>query len=206
MSVRLAEVTDPAEIEALVPHVWRIFQMVSTGAALGWAVPPSQAEVRELLTTVVEGAAVSEAALLVAYASDDDVVGPAGLDAAPMPLADGTVLAGIGYWRRYARQTHRPHADLERVAVPAGYQGRGIGRAITEGLVASARKAGIEVLTLDARGDNERALALYRTLGFNEYGRLIDFVAVGHLRYDKVLYALDLRRPWPRLEGGRGPR
>jgi ribosomal protein S18 acetylase RimI-like enzyme len=205
MSVRLAEVTDPAEIEALVPHVWRIFQMVSTGAALGWAVPPSQAEVRELLTGVVEGAAVSEAALLVAYASDEDVVGPAGVDVAPMPFADGTVLAGLGYWRRYARQTHRPHADLERVAVPAGYQGRGIGRAITEGLVASARKAGIEVLTLDARGDNERALALYRTLGFNEYGRLIDFVAVGHLRYDKVLYALDLRRPWPRLEGGRGP-
>ena len=37
MSVRLAEVTDPAEIAALVPHVYRIFQMVSRGAALGWA-------------------------------------------------------------------------------------------------------------------------------------------------------------------------
>ena len=73
------------------------------------------------------------------------------------------------------------------------------GGALTEGLVASARKAGIEVLTLDARGDNERALALYRTLGFNEYERLVDFVAVGHLRYDKVFYAIDLRRPWPRL-------
>ena len=203
MSVRLVEVTDPAEIEALLPPAHRaLTELVATGAALGWAMPPAQGEVRELLTELVEGAAVGEAALLVAYADGDDVV-PAGLDAAPP--AGGSAMAGLGYWRRYRRQTHRPHADLERVAVRAGYQGRGIGRALTEGLVASARKSGIEVLTLDARGDNERALALYRSLGFNEYGRLVDFVAVGHLRYDKVLYALDLRRPWPRLEGGGGP-
>ena len=26
-------------------------------------------------------------------------------------------MVGLGYWRRYARPTHRPHADLERVAV-----------------------------------------------------------------------------------------
>ncbi len=116
-----------------------------------------------------------------------------------MPRPDGTVLAGLGYWRRYAGRPTGRTPTWSGSRWPAGYQGRGIGRALTEGLVASARKAGIEVLTLDARGDNERALALYRTLGFNEYGRLIDFVAVGHLRYDKVLYALDLRRPWPRL-------
>jgi ribosomal protein S18 acetylase RimI-like enzyme len=180
MGVRLAEVTDPAQATALAPPAHKILQdLVSSGAALGWSLPPTQGEVRDLLTELLEGTATAESALLVAY-------------------DDGKVV-GLGYWRRYQRQTHRPHADLERVAVAAGHQGRGIGRALTEGLVASARKAGIEVLTLDARGDNDRALALYRTLGFNEYGRLVDFVAVGHLRYDKVFYALDLRRPWPRL-------
>jgi ribosomal protein S18 acetylase RimI-like enzyme len=198
MSVRLAEVTDPGEIGALLPHAHRILcELVLTGAALGWSLPPGQSEVKNLLTEIVEGTAGADAALVVAIASGDDVVA-SGIDPVPQ-LADGTALAGLGYWRRYSRQTHRPHADLERVAVPVGYQGRGIGRALTEGLVASARRAGIEVLTLDARGDNERALALYRSLGFNEYGRLVDFVAVGHLRYDKVLYAIDLRRPWPRL-------
>ncbi|GAA1863980.1 hypothetical protein GCM10009687_34080 [Asanoa iriomotensis] len=199
MGVRLAEVTDPTAVDALAPPAHRILQdLVSSGAALGWALPPAQSEVRDLLTELVEGAATAEAALLVAYASGDDIPAAVGFDP-PKPLPDGSVLAGLGYWRRYQRQTHRPHADLERVAVAAGHQGRGIGRALTEGLVASARKAGIEVLTLDARGDNERALTLYRTLGFNEYGRLVDFVAVGHLRYDKVFYALDLRHPWPRL-------
>jgi ribosomal protein S18 acetylase RimI-like enzyme len=48
---------------------------------------------------------------------------------------------------------------------------------------------------LDARGDNGNALRLYRSLGFTEYGRLPDFVAVGDRRYDKVFLMLDLRHP-----------
>jgi len=46
---------------------------------------------------------------------------------------------------------------------------------------------------LDARGDNARALGLYRSLGFREYGRLPGFVAFGDKRYDKVFYMLDFR-------------
>ncbi|MEU0063801.1 GNAT family N-acetyltransferase, partial [Streptomyces albidoflavus] len=65
--------------------------------------------------------------------------------------------------------------------------------ALTAALVADAREAGVEVLTLDARGDNEGALRLYRSLGFTEYGRLPGFVAVGERRYDKVFCMLDLR-------------
>lgn len=60
-------------------------------------------------------------------------------------------------------------------------------------LISTAVSAGIEVLTLDFRGDNVRAAKLYQSLGFTEYGRLPRFVAVGAARYDKVLYALDLR-------------
>ena len=100
---------------------------------------------------------------------------------------------GLGYWLRYERPTHRPHADLEKVAIAASAQGLGAGRLLTAALVDSAREAGIEVLTLDARGDNANALHLYRTLGFREYGRLPDFVAVGEKRYDKVFYMLDFR-------------
>ena len=105
----------------------------------------------------------------------------------------GDRLVGLGYWLRYERPTHRPHADLEKVAVAAEAQGLGAGRLLTAALVDSAREAGVEVLTLDARGDNANALDLYRTLGFREYGRLPDFVAVGERRYDKVFYMLDFR-------------
>ncbi|MEU1468068.1 N-acetyltransferase [Streptomyces sp. NPDC005761] len=148
--------------------------LVAAGAALGWVEPPSRDEVAALLDDVLSAVGAGDASLRAAYV--------------------GGELCGFGYWRRYARPTHRPHADLEKVAVDAATHGRGAGRALTAALIADARERGIEVLTLDARGDNAPALQLYRSLGFTEYGRLPDFVAVGVARFDKVFCMLDLRR------------
>lgn len=148
-------------------------ELVSGGAALGWVDPPSKADIAALLAEVRAASSAGNGALRLAYSGDR--------------------LVGLGYWLRYERPTHRPHADLEKVAVAASAQGLGAGRLLTASLVNSARDAGIEVLTLDARGDNTNALHLYRTLGFREYGRLPNFVAVGEARYDKVFYMLDFR-------------
>jgi len=147
--------------------------LVAGGAALGWVDPPEPGEVGGLLREVAAASAGGDASLIGAWI--------------------GTSLAGVGYWRRYARPTHRPHADIEKVAVAPHCQGRGIGRLLMTELVRSATQAGIEVLTLDFRGDNERAARLYQSLGFTEYGRLPRFVAVGPARYDKIFYARDLR-------------
>ncbi|MER5462356.1 N-acetyltransferase [Streptomyces sp. NPDC002668] len=170
------ELTSDPELEAqLVESAHRILaDLVSRGAALGWVEPPSRDEVAELLGHVVSAVRAGDAALRAAYL--------------------GRRLVGLGYWLRYARPTHRPHADLEKIAVDAAAHGRGVGRALTAALIADARAAGIEVLTLDARGDNTNALHLYRSLGFTQYGRLPDFVAVGERRYDKVFYMLDFRQ------------
>ncbi|MEU5638486.1 GNAT family N-acetyltransferase [Streptomyces milbemycinicus] len=166
--------SDPDLAARFVESAHRILaDLVREGAALGWAEPPSRPEVAELLGQVVAAVRAGDGALRAAY-----------LDRR---------LVGLGYWLRYARPTHRPHADLEKIAVAATAHGRGIGRALTAALIADARQAGIEVLTLDARGDNAKALDLYRSLGFSEYGRLPDFVAVGERRYDKVFYMVDLR-------------
>lgn len=148
-------------------------ELVAGGAALGWVEPPSKTEIAALLSKVTAAARRGDGALRWAYSGD--------------------CLVGLGYWLRYERPTHRPHADLEKVAIAPSAQGMGAGRLLTAALVDSARDAGIEVLTLDARGDNENALHLYRTLGFREYGRLPAFVAVGEQRYDKVFYMLDFR-------------
>ncbi|GGV08947.1 hypothetical protein GCM10010275_56950 [Streptomyces litmocidini] len=167
--------SDPALREGLADSAHRILSdLVGEGAALGWVEPPSRDEVVELLDHVLSAVRAGDAALRLAYV--------------------GHRLVGLGYWVRYARPTHRPHADLEKVAVDATAQGLGIGRALTDSLIADARETGIEVLTLDVRGDNAGALRLYRSLGFTEYGRLADFVAVGERRYDKVFQMLDLRR------------
>jgi ribosomal protein S18 acetylase RimI-like enzyme len=147
--------------------------LVRDGAAIGWVDPPSYEEVAALLDHVLAEARDGNAGLRAAFLGDR--------------------LAGLGYWLRYARPTHRPHADAEKIAVDASFHRRGIGRALTTGLIEDARAAGVEVLTLDARGDNERAHRLYRSLGFTEYGRLPGFVAFGGRRYDKVCFLLDLR-------------
>ncbi|WP_141308259.1 GNAT family N-acetyltransferase [Streptomyces spinoverrucosus] len=167
--------SDPQPEARFVESAHRILaDLVRSGAALGWVEPPSRDEVAELLGHVVSAVQAGDAALRAAYLDHR--------------------LVGLGYWLRYARPTHRPHADLEKIAVDAVAHGRGIGRALTAALIADAREAGIEVLTLDARGDNTNALHLYRSLGFTEYGRLPGFVAVGERRYDKVFYMLDFRR------------
>ncbi|MEV5767073.1 N-acetyltransferase [Micromonospora sp. NPDC052213] len=170
------ELTSDPELEARFAESAHqiLADLVSGGAALGWVEPPSRDEVAELLGHVVSAVQAGDAALRVAY-----------LDRR---------LVGLGYWLRYARPTHRPHADLEKIAVDPAAHGRGVGRALTAALIADAREVAIEVLTLDVRGDNTNALHLYRSLGFTEYGRLPGFVAVGDRRYDKVFYMLDFRQ------------
>lgn len=171
----VVEIRDGARADASVAEAAHVIlaDLVAGGAALGWVAPPSRHEIDALLAKVRAASRAGDGALRLAYAGDR--------------------LVGLGYWLRYERPTHRPHADLEKVAIAFEAQGLGAGRLLTAALVDSARDAGIEVLTLDARGDNAKALQLYRTLGFREYGRLPDFVAVGERRHDKVFYMLDFR-------------
>ena len=147
--------------------------LVAADAAIGWTAPPSHAEVASLLRGVAQQAAAGDASLVLARVEDE--------------------LVGLGYWTRYERPTHRPNAELEKVVVAGGQQGRGYGRALMTALIESAVEARIEHLTLDLRDDNVAATSLYESCGFREYGRLEDFVAVGERRLGKVFMVLDLR-------------
>jgi ADP-ribose pyrophosphatase YjhB (NUDIX family)/ribosomal protein S18 acetylase RimI-like enzyme len=140
---------------------------VADGAALGWVEPPAPQALQELLDDVTACARSGDAGAVV--------------------LAAGDEVLAFGYWRRYARPTHQPHADIERVVVAPPVRGRGHGRRVLRALVGSAAAAGVEVLTLDVRGDNAGAIGLYASEGFTEHGRLRGFVAVGNRRWDKVL-------------------
>ena len=168
--IRLATSLSPVELGQA--HAL-LAELVRGGAATGWVEPPAHDDVATLLDGVLADARAGDAACALAVREGE--------------------LAGIGYWQRYTRPTNRVHADLERLAVARHAHGQGIGRALMEALVAAARTAGIEQLTLDFRADNDAARALYAALGFEQYGRLRDFVAFGERRYDKCLYALDLR-------------
>ncbi|MGV0806348.1 N-acetyltransferase family protein [Mycolicibacterium setense] len=176
--IRVFAVDAPDLVPRITGPITVLLQrLVAAGAALGWVDPPSAAEVADLLEDVVQATAAGDSALIIAE-----------VDGEP---------AGFGYWRRYTRPTHRPHADVEKVAVDTRWHGVGIGRRLMQELIRSAAESNVEVLTLDLRGDNERAARLYESLGFKRYGMLERFVAVGEQRYDKLFYALDLRPATP---------
>ena len=51
------------------------------------------------------------------------------------------------------------------------YWGLGIGRALTEACIECAKAAGYAQLELSVVAENERAVALYESVGFVEFGR-----------------------------------
>ena len=83
---------------------------------------------------------------------------------------DGNVVgsAGIGCVGRKEKIRHRAEFGI---SVDKAYWGLGIGRALTEACIECAGAAGYVQLELEAVAENKNALALYRSVGFQEYGR-----------------------------------
>ena len=57
------------------------------------------------------------------------------------------------------------------IGIAKEFWGLGIGRALTEACIECARKAGYTQLELEVMASNLNAVALYKNVGFTEYGR-----------------------------------
>ena len=79
------------------------------------------------------------------------------------------------------RVSHR--AGLS-VTVGKDCWGLGIGRRAMEALISFAKSAGLEVLQLEVRADNRRAVALYEGLGFERLGLYKKFMKVNGRDFD----------------------
>ena len=67
------------------------------------------------------------------------------------------------------------------VTVRKAYWGQGVGRAVMEALIGFGKSQGLEVLQLEVRSDNTRAVSLYEKLGFEKMGLYRNFMKVnGH--------------------------
>ncbi len=85
-------------------------------------------------------------------------------------VVDGRIAgtAGIEAVGKKYKLKHR--AELG-IGILEEYWGLGLGRALTEACIQFARDAGYHQLELNVVAENDRALSLYRSLGFVEFGR-----------------------------------
>lgn len=142
--------------------------VAATGGAVGWLEVPPPEDVHDWLVSLP----------------------PARLAVA---VDEGRVV-GCGVLRRHQHAVLRNVAEVGKVMTHPEARGRGAARAVMDLLLAAAREDGLELLTLDVRGNNHGAQALYAGLGFAVTGRRPDAIAVGDERFDQVLMHLDLRR------------
>ena len=87
-----------------------------------------------------------------------------------LALVDGAV-AGTAGIEAVGRKDKVKHRAEFGISVSKAYWGLGIGRALANACIRCAKEAGYSQLELSAVADNKRALALYRSLGFEEFGR-----------------------------------
>jgi ribosomal protein S18 acetylase RimI-like enzyme len=175
--------------EATYAAVHRVVTaVVALGGAVGWLAVPERAETDAWTDEQVERAARGDGALALA--------------------SYGGRVEALGTWRRYEDAVVRQNADVRKVMTHPDARGRGLARTVVTALTEHATAAGVEVLTLDARGNNHAAHALYEALGWQRCGVIPDFIGVGDERWDRVLFSRRLRTPeGVVLHGGavRGP-
>jgi GNAT superfamily N-acetyltransferase len=145
--------------------------VVAAGGAVGWLVPPDRAA----CDAWISGVLASGGRLCVVR-------------------VDGRVRA-LGTWQRLASEVLRHNGEIRRVMAHPEARGLGLGRVVVTSLIEDARLSGLEAVLLDVRGNNHAALSLYQSVGFIEYGRLHNFIAVGSHRFDRVGLVLPLSQP-----------
>lgn len=101
---------------------------------------------------------------------------------------DGRVVGGADFRRgRWAKNAHTATLGM---GLPPEMRGRGIGEALLRQGIEWARSVGIRKLKLGVFASNDRAVALYRKLGFTEEARLKGDVVLDGRPTDEILMAL----------------
>jgi ribosomal protein S18 acetylase RimI-like enzyme len=160
--------------EAAIDAAYRVVEAVmKLGGAVGWVHVPDRTEAAEWLTAIAAEVAAGRTRMAVVSA--------------------GGRVEALGRWSWYAKPAVGVNGEILQVMVHPDARGQGLSRLLVGALVDDARAHRVETLTLDVRGNNHAAMALYESFGFEVSGRLPDFVAVGDERWDRVLYRLDLR-------------
>ncbi|MBR5116339.1 MAG: GNAT family N-acetyltransferase [Lachnospiraceae bacterium] len=87
-----------------------------------------------------------------------------------LAIVDGVIAGTAGIEAVGNKDKVKHRADFG-ISVLKAYWGLGIGEALTRACIRCATEAGYRQLELNAVADNEKAIGLYRKVGFVEFGR-----------------------------------
>lgn len=103
-------------------------------------------------------------------------------------IFEGRLVGEVSIGRNQGRQVHCAH--IHRLIVDPGYQGRGIGAALLDGMIDMAENSlGITRLDHLIAADNAPALTLHRKHGFVIEGKLRDLLFVAGRYVDAYMLA-----------------
>ena len=85
-------------------------------------------------------------------------------------LVDGKVAGTAGIEAVGSKYKLKHRAEFG-ISILKEYWGLGLGKALTRACIECAREAGYKQLELNVVSDNEKALSMYKNLGFKEFGR-----------------------------------
>ena len=105
-------------------------------------------------------------------------------------LVDANAIVGYGVLSSGANEAH-----VLNVCVVPGLHGRGYGRRIVRRLLDIARWQRAERVYLEVRPSNPRAIALYESIGFNEFGRRPNYYPAKKGREDALVMGIELLPP-----------
>ena len=85
-------------------------------------------------------------------------------------IVDGKIVATAGIESVGKKYKVKHRADFG-ISVLKEYWGLGLGKALTKACIQCAKDAGYDQVELNVVAENNRAISLYRSIGFVEYGR-----------------------------------
>lgn len=83
-------------------------------------------------------------------------------------------------------------AHLLNISIAGERQGQGLGRALLNHLIDTARRHGATMMFLEVRPSNKNAIALYESIGFNEFSIRKGYYPAHNGREDAILMGLAL--------------
>jgi [ribosomal protein S18]-alanine N-acetyltransferase len=107
-------------------------------------------------------------------------------------ICQTAVLDGAVVGFNFARLEQDDRVHLLNLGVDSGYRGNGIGRTLLAEIIAFACLADAREIYLEVRPSNAVAINLYRSVGFQQVGRIRDYYPALGAREDGAVFRLPL--------------